>query len=75
MQNVSALAAQLESHALLTLPASLAFLLISVKADRSGNVWRVSVTNYSITGSVIVLVISICVISSCSKMMEEEYGH
>jgi hypothetical protein len=41
-QSVSALAAQLELHASLSLPGSLVLLLISIKAYKSGNAWRVS---------------------------------
>ena len=55
-QSVSALAAQLELHTRLSLRVSLAFLLISVKADKLGNIWRISVAIYSITSSVIVFV-------------------
>jgi hypothetical protein len=53
-QSVSAFATQLESHFRLSLPAPLVFLLISVNANKSRNVWRVSAAIYLITDSVIV---------------------
>ena len=39
-------------HSRISLPASLVFLLISVKACKLGNVWRVSATIVSVAGSV-----------------------
>jgi hypothetical protein len=42
-------------HSRLSLPTSLVFLLISVKADKSRNVWRVSATIFSVTGSVMAI--------------------